>query len=724
MPRKTLFTRDANRQGEKLSSRSLQFRTSTYDEKNHSVEFVLATEAPVRVMDWERWELILESLLVSGMQFPEQIPLLDTHDRSSIGDVLGSIRNIRVEKTAAGSVLVGRVFFSQDDDGIQAEKKVAGGHLTDISVGYEPIQFQDIQPNQSAVIDGRTFAAGSEGLRVTFRSVLKEASLTAIGADQAAKVRTRPTPTRSLSMKKYRVLAAGTGLGEVGSVVQCDPKMVKSMVDEKAIEEVAEETPLTGKSEPAPATAAAPAPVTTPAPAAPAARNDGSTAEGQRAERARVMQIRKLAGSDIPAEMVDKAIDEGWDAARASEAFLMHVRSKPAPAVNQTPGTVTVGATGQEAFARTMTNACVSRAMTMGGMRFNPAGIGSAELAEMDKFRSIGMHDLARLALRVAGVQDYITNPDELFRRALVSTSSFPEILSDAAVKTLRQTYLEYPGTFLTWAQRLEVPDFKQYRSLVLSEFGSIGEIGDGQEIQAGALKESRENYQAKTYGREFSITRKNFINDDLGAFLQIPVKLGRAAKRNIDDIAYALLVSNSGVGPTMNEDTVALFSAGRLTPNYIASTPTLGITGLSRAKQLMRSIKGLGGEFLGAVPKFLIVPPELEQIGQSLTMSGLIVAGGSAEAAAQGNQNIHQNSVTLVVEPRLSAATNGTTAYYVAADPAQVASLAFVSLRGQAEPMVQRKDPTDTLGIGWLMYHDAGVAAVDWRGIVRIRGA
>jgi hypothetical protein len=36
---------------------------------------------------------------------------------------------------------------------------------------------------------------------------------------------------------------------------------------------------------------------------------------------------------------------------------------------------------------------------------------------------------------------------------------------------------------------------------------------------------------------------------------------------------------------------------------------------------------------------------------------------------------------------------------------------------------VVERRDPSDVLGIGWIVYHDCGVAAIDWRGIDRSKG-
>src|SRR4030042_3882679 len=77
-----------------LTSRTYQLRIDTINEKDRTVEAVIATEAVVRVFDWNRLEVIEEVLLMSGCRIPpdRQIPLLDTHDRTTIQKQHGSTR--------------------------------------------------------------------------------------------------------------------------------------------------------------------------------------------------------------------------------------------------------------------------------------------------------------------------------------------------------------------------------------------------------------------------------------------------------------------------------------------------------------------------------------------------------------------------------------------------------------------------------------------------------
>jgi hypothetical protein len=151
-----------------------------------------------------------------------------------------------------------------------------------------------------------------------------------------------------------------------------------------------------------------------------------------------------------------------------------------------------------------------------------------------------------------------------------------------------------------------------------------------------------------------------------------------------------------------------------------------------------MRKTKGIQTEdstsagaddapFLNLFPRFALVPAALESTILKLVHSSEIMvgtAGDTDQTLFLPTKNIHENTVIPIVEPRLDAATNGTTAWYLIADSKVQENFVIVHLAGQQNPTVERKDPVNELGIGWWMFHDAGVAAIDFRGLVRSKGA
>lgn len=696
--------RNAPEQRRDLSVRSLSMRAGSIDEAARSVEVILATETQATVFDMRSWSLIDEVLRMDGAEFPAQVPMLADHDRFSIESVRGSIRDIRRD----GDKLVGRAYFAKDEDSERAWQKVRDGHLTDLSAGYGVREFTDIPAGQSGVVGGKTYTAGSRSLRISTAWTVREGSLVPIGADPAAKVREdqnhtnhrgEPAPAHKDQPMNFEQWLAARGLSAANLN---DAQRAALRADFDAIQRAA---------------APAPAPVAVPV----ADGSEAQRAEGVRLERARVTAIRS-AGEGLPAETVQRAIDEGMDVSAARALFLETLRARPNAAGSDRQGEqsverrdpITVIVDGVDKFQRAAENALV--------MRAGVAVRDSALAAEASCLRGVGIHDLARLALR-AHKQEAPIGLDLLFQRA-ISTASFPVALGNTLNRILLASYEESPSTILEWASTMDVRDFREHKAVKMGKFAAPVKVGKGGEIEHATVGEEAEGYSADTYGRLFTFDRKSFVNDDLGLFQRVPAELGAAMKRNIDDIGYALLTSASGVGPTMDADSTALFNASRTDgANYIAGATVLSSAGLNALKILLRKIKQ-GGITLNLVPVVLLVPPELEQTALELVKASTLYGSSTADAG-KPNINVHQGSLKVVVEPRLSAGTNGTTAWYLVCSPMQARSLAVCFLRGQTSPTVERVElPPAILGLGWRAYHDVGVDAIDWRGIARSRGA
>lgn len=145
---------------------------------------VAVTETPVPTWDPEHKDFVDEILLVRGGNVPltGQVPLLDSHNNSSVSGVLGSARNFEL----AGDVLECDVFFSGTPSGLDVAQKVKEGHLTDFSVCYIRTESRWIPAGQTQDIDGRLFHGPA---KITTKWNLMELSVTPIGADRFAKAR-------------------------------------------------------------------------------------------------------------------------------------------------------------------------------------------------------------------------------------------------------------------------------------------------------------------------------------------------------------------------------------------------------------------------------------------------------------------------------------------------------------------------------------------------------
>jgi hypothetical protein len=149
-----------------------------------TIDAILSTEAPARMMDWYNWEEMDEILLADGRSKLPHIVMLDTHDRSSINKILGHMANLRTEGT---DTIVTCTFDRDDPEAVKAFNKYKNGHARALSVGYSVMKFVDIPPGQSEMVNGREYKAQkNRKMRIVTKWRVDEGSLVPIGADKNA----------------------------------------------------------------------------------------------------------------------------------------------------------------------------------------------------------------------------------------------------------------------------------------------------------------------------------------------------------------------------------------------------------------------------------------------------------------------------------------------------------------------------------------------------------
>jgi hypothetical protein len=144
---------------------------------------------------------------------------------------------------------------------------------------------------------------------------------------------------------------------------------------------------------------------------------------------------------------------------------------------------------------------------------------------------------------------------------------------------------------------------------------------------------------------------------------------------------------------------------------NLAAAGAAPDVDELSASRLAMRTQTGLDGSTLiNVAPKFLLVAADLETTAEKLL--------AELAAVTVDSQNPFAGKLTLLVEPGLEEGS-----WYVAADPAQVPSLAYGYLTSALGPQLASRDGWDVLGREWRVVLDFGAGALDWRGIYRNPG-
>jgi hypothetical protein len=765
-----------------IVTRSIQVRAATLDEKTRSVEVVIATQGQVTVFDWWRCEVIDEILIADGGTFPDQLPLLANHSRFSLDDVLGSVREIRRD----GDEWVGRAFFAEgDEESDKAWNKVRQGHLRDVSVGYQSTDYEDVAPESTLAVDGTEYTAGERRLRITREWEAKEVSVVPIGADPLAKVRRKPfsSPTgdRSNSMnpqlRKYlesiglrrgasvkeakefhkglngvnRTLADGILAGTINHkraiAAGGDQKLVRELLkravsadqtstddaealdeeEDNAEEEDPEEDPMDNE-EPTDGRSATTLQV----------RNGAGSAQTRedavRAERDRVKAIRGLGASDVPTELVTRAIDDGWSTARASREFLTAVRESRSPSVpaGGAPGGI-VHNHERDCNVRTLGLALVIRSNVNIEQYAKRHRIqGWENLAQQaDQYREMSLYDVCREALRIEGRQVPYGRDETI--RAAVSTGALSQIFTTSVNATLLQAWEEEPDSTIGWVSESDENDFKTNTAIKTDGSTGLEKLPRGGTAKDATMSDSAETYKLARYAKKFSIDEQDIIDDSFGALMEMPMEFGQGARRLRPDLVYAILLAN----PTLAETTGQLFNSTAVsTAGGHANLQTGALT----ADTLQTSMVAMGKQYLGSGknkkplninPEHIIVPGELRFTAEILVSSAeriISAASGGTFNPLKGKLQVHvENRVGAlgVTDPRTGTAYTGTaTNYFLASRPGRTIRVAY--RKGTARGPQLRSYVLDKgqWGIGWDVNLDITAVALDYRGLLKSTGA
>lgn len=328
--------------------------------------------------------------------------------------------------------------------------------------------------------------------------------------------------------------------------------------------------------------------------------------------------------------------------------------------------------------------------------------------AEPDnRYSGYTLRELARASLQDRGISGIPSNPLAMVGMAFTHTSSdFGSILMDVAHNSMLKGWDESSETFPQWTKKGTLTDFKAAHRSGLDGFASLRQVREGAEYKYVTTSDRSEQIALATYGELFSITRQAIINDDLNALSNIPMAMGAAARRTIGDLVYAVLTANVKMS-----DKNPLFSAEH--KNLI--THALDISGLSTARKAMRLQQNPSNSVLNIPPKFLLVPVELEDRAEQLLRSTSL-----PDALNSGVANPYNNALTLLTEARLDA-SDAAAWYMLAAQGMDTIEVAY--LDGVDAPYLEQQQGFSVDGVTYKVRIDAGVAPLDWRGLVKSTG-
>jgi len=679
----------AKKTGLFVRSSALDGEAGKIKENERTVPAVIATEAPTLVIDTDTYEVVREILLMSGAIYPAdgQVVLLDNHSRyEGTVSVKGSVRNIKID----GETLRGDVVFATTADVNDIWTKVTERHLRDVSSGYRIYNDETIilAPGESTVISGRSIKndyPDGRNLFIRKKWQLKEVSVTPIGADENSKLfrqeplENNPKP-RSLEM---------------------DPKEL-----ERIRKEAEDAVRAAHKNETEEAVRAA-------------------VERGRKDEMVRQDEIRSLVTilpEALRAETETRLI-KGLVKIEEARRDVIECLRKSNETQTIPPHNTTVNFDEADKFRSAAVDGLV---YSVRNELTDDDGKRDAkrerEISKSEVPRTL--HDLAReCAYRETRKNNaYKMNGEQVFEYAKrawsVATGDLPNILLDALNKSILDSFAMEPTTFQLISDAGNAKDFKDVHVIGKSGLSDWDKLLDGEDFQFGKFSDKREHGALSTYGKALSIPRSVWINDDMGAINDLVSLLGEGAKQKLNKDFYTLLCGTAFAGPTMHEDTTAMFTTGTTRLNFKASSGVVSVANLDVVEKLLKAIKRLapdktsGSRAMGLPGKYLLTGTDNMRSIQQVLETSFDISKSIIDV-----KNPYYNVIEPIFDRDLqNLFTDGSAAnswYLFSQKPIRV-----LYLNGNQTPTIRRAESAVSRSLGTIFdaYFDYGFVVKDWR--------
>lgn len=343
---------------------------------------------------------------------------------------------------------------------------------------------------------------------------------------------------------------------------------------------------------------------------------------------------------------------------------------------------------------------------------------GSRQFAGMS-LRDIGIECLTRETGKSASDFMRMSADDlytELARAFHNPSASFPAIMDTAINKSIVHAYDHAPTTFEKFTRKGTLRDFKRTdgHNYLIGGVGDLLLVPENGELKADTHKEEMlPQRKLDTYGRQFSMSRQAFINDDIGFIATVPGRFAQAAKRTINKQCYQLLYNNAAVF-----DGKAFFSADH--KNLLTTGTGMTSAAIKEMRQKLRTQTDQFGEAITLTPNFLILPVS-EQYDNDLVsifMSPTIQTTENTQAA----NPLYRQNYDIIEDNTLNVLAGSNACPWFMGDKG-VPCVKVDYLNGNETPNVRRSEKARTLGFIWDFWLDWGITATDFRSMVKNPG-
>lgn len=430
----------------------------------------------------------------------------------------------------------------------------------------------------------------------------------------------------------------------------------------------------------------------------------------RQAERQRCADISALCREfNISAENEKSFIEKGNSIDSVRSFILDEIKKNGSP--------IATNATVTEDEGDKFRNAASDALLMRAGIELEKPADGANEL------RHMSLRDLAIECMKNTESGLSRMSSDEIFniaqRQFFNPTSAFPAMLDNAINKAYVEGHKKVAVTFDRITKKGTLKDFKiannNYLAGPVGEFKRVPESG---ELKHDSYKDVKlPTRKLETYGRQFTLTRQAFINDDIDLITKMPARYAASARKTINTQVYEIIVNNPAI-----YDGTALFSKAH---GNLISTGT-GITKESM-QAMMLALQSQKNEFEEAIiirPAKIVVPVGMSFDVFTLFNSPTINTTGNTQAANPLYR--YANQIEIIEDPTINVLSGGfgkAMPWFLLGANDDTDFIQVDYLNGQEVPTIRRSEVPGTLGFIWDIYLDWGISVMDFRGAIKNPG-
>jgi hypothetical protein len=301
---------------------------------------------------------------------------------------------------------------------------------------------------------------------------------------------------------------------------------------------------------------------------------------------------------------------------------------------------------------------------------FDPDNIGNVKLVEAHA-QKVGLAETLH-AMEALGHNYDLFSPAKMAE--VMTTAQFSTYFSAALSRKFYNDYMYRVGSWKNYTYADSAPDFRDVSRFRMSEPETLVNRREKAEAKATYIEASRIQWGVDEFARQFDVSWRTIMNDDLGKIKETPMRMLNAALR-FEDAWVSNLYDNAVTQATLAALGAPWSGTGRLTAANLA----IGINAMATRTDAQ-------GNQMNIRNIHLVIPTVLK-IQADTILESVLVAG-----VATNDKNVLNRYIAGVhVDPYIATAGINIP-WYLFADPSEIPTVTVGRLDGFNAPFVTKK--------------------------------